>query len=173
MSRPVSFCPSSFSLRSDRTIESMQWGLVPKWAKEPNIGYKMINARSEGIFEKPSWRGPIKYQRCLVPANGFYEWRREASGRVKTPYFIHPKDQGLFAFAGIYEIWHDPQGNELWSYAIITTTPNAEMTSVHDRMPVILHPDDWELWLDPRFRTEAPSSLYCDRTPTIPSRFTR
>jgi len=149
-----------------RAVEFMKWGLVPMWAKDPNIGYRMINARAEGIFEKPAWRGPIRRHRCLVPANGFYEWKVRPGERTKQPFFIHPKDQGLFSFAGIYDIWHNAEGDELLTYAIVTTTPNKEMATLHDRMPVILHPDDWDMWLDPalqgRDALESPLRPYQD-----------
>lgn len=131
-----------------RTIELMKWGLIPHWAKDPKIGYRMINARAESVFEKPAWRGPIKYRRCLIPAHGFYEWQRTDS-KTKQPYFIRPEDQELFAFAGMYDTWTDPAGGELWSFTICTTNPNKEMRAIHDRMPVILSPDEEDGWLDP------------------------
>jgi putative SOS response-associated peptidase YedK len=137
-----------------RRLKLMKWGLIPRWAKEAKIGYKLINARSEGAFDKPSWRGPLKHQRCLVPARGFYEWRRLDGKKAKQPYFIRPRDQELFAFAGIYDAWVDPEGREVWTFAIMTTEPNAEMASIHNRMPVILHPDDESLWLDPSLGTD-------------------
>jgi putative SOS response-associated peptidase YedK len=132
-----------------RVVESMKWGLIPHWAKDDKIGYKLINARSEGAFDKPTWRGPVKHHRCLVPAHGFYEWKVIEGSKTKQPYFIRPQDQELFAFAGVYDTWRDPGGNEIRSYSIMTTEPNAEMTGIHNRMPVILHPDDEGLWLDP------------------------
>jgi putative SOS response-associated peptidase YedK len=137
-----------------RTIELMKWGLVPQWAKDTNIGYKMINARAETAFDKPAWRGPVKYRRCLIPANGFYEWRKTgvaAAGAktTKQPFFIHPTDQELFAFAGLYDTWHDAAGNELWTFSICTTEANKDMAPIHDRMPVILSPDEEAAWLDP------------------------
>lgn len=153
---PGQILPVIMQSEHGRTLEPMKWGLIPQWAKDPNIGYKMINARAEGIFDKPAWRGPIKYRRCLVPATGFYEWKRESGERTKQPYFIRPKDQELFAFAGIYETWHDATGNEIWSFSIITTEPNADMMVVHDRMPVILHPDDWDNWLEPSLQERGP-----------------
>lgn len=135
--------------RRIRTVELMRWGLVPFWAKDPAIGYKMINTRAESAFDKPAWRGPIKYRRCLVPAHGFYEWRRTDS-RTKQPFYIRPKDQGLFAFAGVYDTWTDKvTGSELWTFSICTTAPNKEMAAIHDRMPVILSPDEEAAWLDP------------------------
>ena len=131
------------------TIELMKWGLIPDWAKDPRIGYKMINARSETIFEKPAWRSVIKKKRCLIPADGFYEWKKQSDAKVKQPFYIHPKQFELFSFAGVWESWKDENNNEIRTYAIITTEPNKEMSSVHDRMPVILHPEDEASWLEP------------------------
>jgi putative SOS response-associated peptidase YedK len=126
----------------------MKWGFLPTWAKDPNdtFKYKTFNARAEDIFEKPTWRSAIRHTRCLIPANGFYEWQALKDG--KQPYFIHPKDQQLFAFAGIYNIWKNDQGEELDTYSIITTSPNKEMSEIHNRMPVILHPKNEKQWLD-------------------------
>lgn len=156
---PGQFMPVIIQSEHGRTIEVMKWGLVPSWAKDMNIGYKMINARAESVFEKPAWRGPIKYRRCLVPATGFYEWQRLAEPRTKQPYFIHPKDRELFAFAGMYDVWHDHMGNELWSFTILTTGPNTEMASLHDRMPVILQHEDEAHWLDDTLPQEAIQEL--------------
>ncbi len=124
----------------------MKWGLVPFWAKDPKIGYRLINARDDGIFDKPTWRKSILRRRCLVPADGFYEWKASKEGKV--PFFIHPKQVDIFSFAGIWDLWKDSEGRELESYSIITTNPNKEMTKIHDRMPVILSPDDEAAWLD-------------------------
>lgn len=125
-------------------IQLMRWGLIPKWAKDEKIGYRLINARSETIFDKPIWKSVITKRRCLVPANGFYEWQKREDG--KQPYYIYVKDQKLFMFAGVWETWlHD---NREWStYSILTTVPNKEMSELHDRMPVILHADDHAQWL--------------------------
>ena len=131
------------------TIELMTWGLIPVWAKDPRIGYKMINARSETIFEKPAWRSVIKKKRCLIPADGFYEWKKQADSKVKQPFYIHPKQFELFSFAGVWESWKDENDNEIRTYSIITTEPNKEMSSIHDRMPVILYPEDEASWLEP------------------------
>ncbi len=125
-------------------LKQMRWGLIPQWAKDEKIGYKLINARSETVFEKPMWKGLIKRKKCLIPANGFYEWKRLDGG--KQPYFIHPKDQGLFAFAGLWETWKH-EGKEWETYTILTTEPNLEMENIHNRMPVILHRDDEDNWL--------------------------
>ena len=103
---------------SPNKLELMKWGLVPFWAKDSQIGYKMINARAEGIQDKPSFRSALKTKRCLVPTTGFYEWKKEND--IKQPYFIHLKNQEMFSFAGLYETWKDAEGNELKTYTIIT-----------------------------------------------------
>jgi len=127
----------------------MKWGFVPKLAKDVNsiFRYKTYNARSENIFEKATWKESVRTRRCLVPTNGFYEWAVTSAG--KQPFFIRPKDQGLFCFAGIYSSWQDPDGVEWGTYSIVTTTSNKEMQTIHERMPVILHPNDEAVWLDP------------------------
>lgn len=124
--------------------QMMRWGLIPKWAKDEKIGYKLINARAETVFEKPLWKGIITKQRCLIPANGFYEWQKRDDG--KQPFFIRPTDQEMFMFAGIWESRkHD---DVIWNtYTILTTSPNKEMELIHDRMPVILSKDDHDQWL--------------------------
>ena len=129
-------------------IEIMKWGLVPNWSKDTKIGYKLINARADTIFEKPIWKNLILNKRCLVPFNGFYEWQRDIKEQ-KQPYYIHPKNQAIASFAGIWEVFSDTEGHNWHTYAIITTTPNKEMSAVHDRMPVILKPDQEAIWLDP------------------------
>lgn len=148
---PGQFLPVVRQSEGGKVLDLMKWGLVPAWAKDINIGYKMINARSETVFEKNSWRGPIKHHRCLVPADYFYEWNKIVSERktVKQPYLIKVVDQNIFAFAGIYDTWHDAHGNELWSFSIITTAANKDMARLHDREPVILMPEEEDLWLDP------------------------
>jgi putative SOS response-associated peptidase YedK len=128
----------------------MKWGLIPFWAKDPKIGYRLINARSDTIFEKPVWRSVILKKRCLIPASGFYEWQKpsEVNKRRKQPYYIHPKRQNIFSFAGVWETWKDSGGTEWNTYSIVTTEPNKEMAKVHDRMPVILRQDDEASWLE-------------------------
>lgn len=121
------------------------WGLIPSWSKDPSMGAKMINARGETVAEKPSFRAAMKRRRCLVPADGFYEWKR--TGSAKQPYFIHMQDGRPFAFAGLWEMWTSPDGSELDSCTIITTGPNELMSALHNRMPVILQPEDYEQWL--------------------------
>lgn len=130
-------------------LELMRWGLIPVWAKDPAIGYKMINARAETLAEKPTWKRPFKSQRCLVPASGFYEWRRD--GSTKTPYYIHLTGEDTFAFAGLYDEWTDKSSGEvIRSYSIITTNPNGVVKPIHDRMPVILEPSQEDDWLSPK-----------------------
>jgi putative SOS response-associated peptidase YedK len=132
-----------------RELSFMQWGLVPRWAKDPKIGSQMINARAETAAEKPSFRDAFKRRRCLVVADGFYEWKK-TGGKTKQPFYIRMKDNRPFGFAGLWERW-----GELESCTILTTCPNELCASVHDRMPVILSPNDYDQWLDPKV-TDAP-----------------
>jgi len=131
---------------SPKKIELMKWGLIPFWSKDPKIGYKMINARAEGIETKPSFRKPLKSQRCLVPTSGFYEWKN--IGNEKIPYYIKLKKEKVFAFAGLYDIWNDAEGYPLKTFTIITTSPNQLMESIHNRMPVILDVEIENKWLE-------------------------
>jgi putative SOS response-associated peptidase YedK len=131
-------------------IELMRWGLVPSWAKDPKIGYRMINARAETVAEKPAFRRSLASRRCLVPATGFFEWQKH--GASKTPYYIRLKDESLFAFAGLYDVWVDDEGRPLKSYTIITTAPNTLLAPVHDRMPVILPREAEAIWLNTSMR---------------------
>lgn len=126
----------------------LRWGLIPSWAKDEKIGYKMINARAETILEKPSFRNAFKKRRCLVVADSFYEWKRDRS-KTKIPMRIKLKSDGLFAMAGLWEPWKSPAGHSVFSCTIITTTANNLMKSIHDRMPVILKPEDEQTWLNP------------------------
>jgi putative SOS response-associated peptidase YedK len=140
-----------------RKLEMFHWGLIPSWAKDPAIGNKMINARAETAAEKPSFRSAFKKRRCLILADGFYEWRKTDDG--KQPYYIKMQDDSPFAFAGLWETW-DKYGEEVRSGTIITTDANDLMTEIHHRMPVILHPENYEAWLDPGFdEKEALTSL--------------
>ena len=136
-----------------RKLSTMRWGLIPSWAKDPGIGYKTINARAETVATTPSFREPFTSQRCLVPADGFYEWKRE--GKITQPYCFEVNDGELFAFAGLWDKWMSPQGELIESCTILTTTPNSLLTEIHDRMPAILSPDYYDLWLDPAFRDTA------------------
>ncbi len=134
---------------SRRRITFMQWGLVPSWARDPTIGSRMINARGETLTEKPAFRGLVRSKRCLVPADGFYEWKRTGGKGPKQPLRFVRKDRRLFGFAGLWDCRHDGDGGELISFTIITTEPNELVKPVHNRMPVILREEDESAWLDP------------------------
>ena len=138
------------SERPVRQLSVIRWGLIPSWAKDANIGYKMINARSETVVEKPAYRESFKTRRCLIPANGFYEWKKE--GKTKQPFHFGMHDDSLFAFAGIWDRWKNPLGEIIETCSILTTTPNALLADVHDRMPVIMPLEHYDLWLDPGFK---------------------
>lgn len=149
-------------------LELMRWGLIPSWAQDPAIGTRLINARAETLAEKPSFRASFKRKRCLVPASGFYEWKR--AGGENIPYYYHLKDTLYFSFAGLYDIWHDPAGgHEQKTYIIITTDANDRVSQVHDRMPVILRDEDEDDWLDGATRR---ARLEAMLTPTTDVRFT-
>ncbi|MBC6934351.1 MAG: SOS response-associated peptidase [Chloroflexi bacterium] len=124
-----------------------QWGLIPSWAKDPSIGSRMINARSESAAEKPAFRAAFKRRRCIIPADGFYEWQARNGG--KAPLFIHLGERELFGMAGLWEVWHSPEGDEVRTCTILTTDANDFMQPIHNRMPVILRRDDYDLWLSP------------------------
>lgn len=130
------------------TADFFHWGLVPSWAKDLTIGNRLINARGETLAEKPAFRGVYKYKRCLIPADGFYEWKTQPGTKIKVPHFIHLKNGKPFALAGLWDEWHAPDGSVLRSCAIVTTAPNDLMAPIHNRMPVILHPKDYPEWLD-------------------------
>jgi putative SOS response-associated peptidase YedK len=130
-----------------RELSMVRWGLIPSWAKDASVSAQMINARSETAGTKPAFRDALVSRRCLVPADGFYEWVRTA--KAKQPYCFEVNDGKLFAFAGIWERWKDPSGQWIKSCSILTTTPNAVTSAVHDRMPVILDRADYDVWLDP------------------------
>jgi putative SOS response-associated peptidase YedK len=130
-----------------RELSMMRWGLIPSWAKDSSGGASMINAGSETASTKPAFRDALKSRRCLIPADGFYEWMR--TGKAKQPYCFEVGEGELFAFAGLWEGWKDPIGPWVKSCSILTTTPNAVTVAVHDRMPVILDPDAYDVWLDP------------------------
>lgn len=128
-----------------RHLDLLRWGLVPHWAKDPAIGNRLINARAEGIDAKPAFRDAFRRRRCLVPADGFYEWQRRDDGR--QPFAIALADGGPMALAGLWENWRDPAGNWVRSFTIVTTVANRLLAPIHDRMPVILDPADWPDWL--------------------------
>jgi putative SOS response-associated peptidase YedK len=144
-SQPVLVLPNDGKNRADYFL----WGLIPSWAKDPAMGARLINARAETLGEKPSFRGSYKYHRCLVFADGFYEWKTEPGTKAKTPHFIRLTSGLPFAFAGLWDEWHSPDGSQLKSCAIVTTHPNALMSTLHNRMPVILPQEAFAQWLDP------------------------
>jgi putative SOS response-associated peptidase YedK len=133
-----------------REFRPFRWGLVPSWATDPAIGTRMINARSETAATKPTFRTPLRERRCLILADGFYEWTRE--GSRKQPYYIKLQNGEPFAFAGLWDQWHPPDGEPLETCTILTTTPNAVLQPIHDRMPVILPASAYNVWLDPAMR---------------------
>lgn len=133
-----------------RHLVALRWGLVPSWAKDPKIGNRLVNARSETAADKPSFRSSFRKRRCLIPADGFYEWQRREDGS-KVPYLIHRADGAPMAFAGLWSVWRDPEAPDaepLRTCTILTTEANAFMAGMHDRMPVILEADAWDPWLD-------------------------
>jgi putative SOS response-associated peptidase YedK len=160
-----------------RRLEAFHWGLIPFWAKEAKVGQKMINARAETLTEKRTYARPFAKRRCIVPADGFFEWKKVPDQKAKQPMYIHRKDDEPLAFAGLWELWK-PKGDDgeyssdesswIRSCTIITTTPNEVMAPIHDRMPVILPPSAWNDWLAPenadvdalgKFLVPAPSAL--------------
>ncbi len=126
-------------------LDLLKWGLVPKWSKDLSFGSHLINARSETVAEKPAFRHAIKYRRCIIPVSGFYEWNR--SGSKKQPYYIQLSNQAPMCLAGLWESWKAPDGNELETFTILTTAANTLVAPIHDRMPVILTSDTFNLWL--------------------------
>lgn len=144
-----------------RSMRVARWGLVPSWAKDPGVGARMINARSETLLDKPAFAKPFAARRCLVLADGYYEWRKlslpatSAKKVQKQPYWIHPADAGVAAFAGLYEFWRNPAASEtdpdrwLVSTTVITRPASEAMAAIHDRMPLVLPPSAWDEWLDP------------------------
>jgi putative SOS response-associated peptidase YedK len=133
-----------------RQLSLMRWGLVPAWSKDPKGGPPLINARSETIATKPSFRTAFKRRRCLIPADGFYEWQKQADSKTKIPYYIRMSKDRAFAFAGLWETWHGKDDPALDSCTIVTTEANDLMRPLHDRMPVILPEENFAQWLDPK-----------------------
>lgn len=142
---PMHNVPAVIASDAGKRLGELRWGLVPFWAKDDKIGSKMINARAETVAEKPAFKRLLKSKRCIIPADGFYEWKKD--GTSKQPYRILMSDGSLFSFAGLYDTWEDPEGKKLSTCTIITTTPNSLMEDIHDRMPVILRPEDEADWL--------------------------
>ncbi len=133
-----------------RQATRLRWGLIPFWAKDAKIGYRMINARSETVADKPAFRAPFRHRRCLIPADGFYEWQKQ--GKTRQPFCIRMQDEAPFAIAGLWERWQGPDGEDIESCTVLTCEPNALLQPIHDRMPVILQADDFERWLDPELQ---------------------
>jgi putative SOS response-associated peptidase YedK len=153
-----------------RLASRMRWGLIPFWSKDASIGFKMINARAETVATKPAFRESLRKRRCLIPADGFYEWKRE--GKAKQPFNFSMHDDSIFAFAGIWDRWKNPQGEVIETCSIITTTPNALLIDIHDRMPVILPLKHYDLWLDPGFqKAEAVCDLLKPFDPALMRRY--
>lgn len=154
---PTSRVPVVRRLDGRRVIDDLAWGLVPHWAKDKKIGARMINARAETVAEKPSFRSPFKRRRCLVPATGFYEWKR--AGKQKVPHLIRIREAEVFSMAGIWSSWTPEDAEEgaepLETFSVLTCDPEGALGDLHHRMPVILHPDHWDRWLDPEADREA------------------
>lgn len=142
--------------KAEREWALTYWGLIPSWSKDPSIGARMINARSETVTEKPAFRAAFKRRRCLVPANGFYEWQKQGKG--KQPFYITTPDGAPFAIAGLWEYWEGADGSALESCTLLTTSANTLMAPLHDRMPVIVAPEDYAQWLGTG-RDENPQAL--------------
>jgi putative SOS response-associated peptidase YedK len=137
-----------------RHLEMLRWGLIPSWAKEESIGSRMINARAETLAEKSSFKRLLYNRRCVVVADGFYEWAQQPGTKSKTPMYITLKNHEPFAFAGLWDSWHTAGGQQLRTCTIITTEPNALMATIHNRMPALLLPDALTAWLDPEVQDE-------------------
>jgi putative SOS response-associated peptidase YedK len=164
-----------------RQLRLLTWGLVPSWAKDPKVGSRMINARAESLLDKPAYRRAALTRRCLVPADGWYEWQasptaRDAKGKPrKQPFFAHLADGGHLAFAGVFEFWRDPARADddpqawLTTYAIVTTDAEPGLDRIHDRMPLVLPPDRWDAWLDPSL--DDPDRVRALLAPVPPGRF--
>ena len=163
-----------------RDLRVVTWGLVPFWAKDPSVGSRMINARMETVHEKPAFRRPFASRRCLLPADGYFEWypteqRTKAGKPVKQPFYIHPADGGVLAMAGLYEIWRDPTRDEddparfLWTCTVITTSAEDSVGHIHDRMPLMVERDRWDAWLDPA-AADDPDALKELLVPAAPGR---
>jgi putative SOS response-associated peptidase YedK len=136
--------------RKSRELGMFRWGLIPSWAKDAKIGNQLINARSETVAEKPAFRSAFRKRRCLMPADGFYEWKKE--GTKKQPFYIHLKNGSPFAFAALWEDWPNEEGKHIQSCTILTTEADKTMKTMHERMPIILPPENYEKWLDPEFQ---------------------
>ena len=151
--QPVAVVPNDGRHR----VDLFNWGLIPSWAQDEKIGYRLINARAETLADKPSFRSAFRRRRCLIPADGFYEWQTASAAKTKIPMLIRLRSGEPFAFAGLWEEWHATDGSQILSCTIITTTPNELLAPIHNRMPVIVPPAAYEQWLDPA--EQRPQSL--------------
>jgi len=157
---PTKRIAAVLSHKDERELRLVRWGLVPSWAKDASGGARLINARSETVAVKPAFRAAFGKRRCLIPADGYYEWMTE--GKVKQPFYIYRTDGGILAFAGIYELWRNsqvPDDHEdawYWSASIITTQATDDIGRIHDRTPMVIAPDDWPDWLDPANNAKGP-----------------
>jgi putative SOS response-associated peptidase YedK len=149
--------------KGERELALVRWGLIPSWVKDPREFATLINARGETVTEKPSFRGAMRHRRCLVPADGFYEWTGEAGS--KQPHLIRPKKGGPMAFAGLWEHWLGADGSEIDTMAIITTSANRTMQPIHDRMPVILAPQQFDVWLDMKGVSAKDAAMFLQPAP--------
>jgi putative SOS response-associated peptidase YedK len=143
--------------RERRHFALVRWGLIPSWVKDPRAFPLLINVRGESVLDKPAFRAAMRYRRCLFPADGFYEWRREGKSRV--PFFVRPRRDGPIAFAGLWETWSGPNGEELESAAIVTTQANRTLAAIHERMPVVVPREAFDLWLDPAVDAKAAAAV--------------
>ena len=162
-----------------RQLRVLNWGLVPSWAKDPSIGNRMINARMETVAEKPAYKKAFAVRRCLLPADGYYEWyttaqKTKAGKPLKQPFFIHPADGGVMAMAGLYEIWRDPTRDDddphrfRWTCTVLTTSAEDDLGHIHDRMPLLVEPERYGAWLDPT--VSDPEDLLSLLVPAAPGR---
>ena len=154
--------------KDERELRLVRWGLVPSWAKDTKGGARLINARAETVAVKPAFRAAFARRRCLIPADGYYEWQTETA-KAKQPFYIYRTDGGILAFAGLYELWKNPEVPEdhedawYWSATIITTDATDEIGKIHDRTPMVIAPDDWAEWLDPANREKEHLLRPCTR----------
>ncbi len=160
-SQPVAIV--RLDLKGERELALVRWGLIPSWVKDPREFTTLINARGETVIEKPSFRGAMRHRRCLIPADGFYEWTGEAG--AKQPHLIRPKAGGPMAFAGLWEHWLGADGSEIDTMAIITTSANRTVRGIHDRMPVILAPSQFDTWFDMKGVSAKDAAMFLQPAP--------
>lgn len=147
---PTKPVPAAVVRGGRRRLVALRWGLVPSWAKDPSIGSRLINARSETVADKPAFRAAFARRRCLLPADGFYEWQPPPAGqKTKQPYYLSPADGSPLVMAGLYEVWKDAEGRPLWTATVITTDAPDGLGHIHDRAPLTVRTDGWDAWLDP------------------------